>query len=121
MAAILLRRLKHSLLALAEVPWIAPLIMQIWARPGFDGERGIICSILLTFIARDALTYRLQTREGTSEMERAFEEKGVSAEKVAFEEKGVSAEKVAFEEKGIFAEKVGGSLVVAIINVFMPA
>ncbi|GKA55832.1 hypothetical protein Tco_0754904 [Tanacetum coccineum] len=56
-------------------------------------------SILPTFIGRYASTYRLQTREATSEIERAFEEKGISTEKVAFEEKGVSAEMVAFEEK----------------------
>ncbi|GJS58045.1 hypothetical protein Tco_0652829 [Tanacetum coccineum] len=72
------------------------------------------------FIGRDALTYRLQTREGTLEMETTFEEKGVSTEKVTFEEKEVSVEKVAFEEKGISAKKVGGSLagVVKLIRSF---
>ncbi|GJZ65549.1 hypothetical protein Tco_0622245 [Tanacetum coccineum] len=38
-------------------------------------------SILPTFIGRDASTCKLQTRGGTSEMERAFEEKGVFEEK----------------------------------------
>ncbi|GKC26532.1 hypothetical protein Tco_1033826, partial [Tanacetum coccineum] len=67
-------------------------------------------SILPTFIRRDASTCRLQTHEGTSEMEKALEETGVSAEKVAFKEKWVFAKKVSFEEKGVSTEKVRGSL-----------
>ncbi|GKA26576.1 hypothetical protein Tco_0712685 [Tanacetum coccineum] len=43
-------------------------------------------------LGRDASTCMLQTRGGTLEIKRAFEEKGVSTKKVAFKKKGVFAE-----------------------------
>ncbi|GJS22813.1 hypothetical protein Tco_0451445 [Tanacetum coccineum] len=69
-------------------------------------KKEVVVEVMAEIIGRDASTCKLQTRRGTSEMERAFEEKGVFEEKVG----GLRGEgrRTSRRRPGVFEEKVVG-------------
>ncbi|GJT05579.1 hypothetical protein Tco_0840041 [Tanacetum coccineum] len=67
-----------------------------------------VVEVMVEIMGRDTLTCRLQTRGGTSKMERAFEEKGVFEEKA----EGLHGEGQGSSRRRprVFKDKAGGLL-----------